>query len=155
MASYFVMVGTQDNPLYEADLYPALKPQHTTSHTSTPSTSLDPLQPTPRDDQKHLNQFVAHSALDVLEELAWHSQSCYLKHVDRFNERIVSAYITPSHVVFLLLHEGKGEEGIKAFFGEVHELWVKVMLNPFYEQNMPVRSFAFDSKVRLLAKKFL
>ena len=30
---------------------------------------------------------------------------------------------------FLLLHEGRNEDGIKAFFNEIYELFVKVRLN--------------------------
>ena len=30
---------------------------------------------------------------------------------------------------FLLLHEGRNEDGIKSFFNEIYELFVKVRLN--------------------------
>lgn len=46
--------------------------------------------------------------------------------VDRFNNLFVTAYVTPSNARFLLLHDGKGDEAIRAFFTEVHELYLRV-----------------------------
>jgi trafficking protein particle complex subunit 2 len=72
---------------------------------------------------------------------------------------------------FLLLHEAKNDDGIKAFFYEVWELYVKVridehtidvgltlrqtMLNPFHTAHTPIRSSVFDTRVRASAKKYL
>ena len=50
--------------------------------------------------------------------------------VDRYNEQMVSAYVTPGGAKLLLLHESRNEEGIKAFFTEAHELYIKVDLAP-------------------------
>ena len=41
---------------------------------------------------------------------------------------MVSAYVTPGGARLLLLHESRNEEGIKAFFTEAHELYIKVRL---------------------------
>lgn len=140
---YFVIVGTKDNPVYEAEIGPSNPRQ-------------DPQINKQRDEQKHLNQFVAHSSLDVVEEMAWGCNALYLKAVDRFNDKCVSAYVTPSNIKLLLIHEqSKSEEGMKGFFAEAHELYIKTLLNPFYEPNMPIRSFAFDTKIKLMAKKYL
>lgn len=50
----------------------------------------------------------------------------YLKVVDRHESQMVSAYVTPGGYRFMLLHESRNEEGIRAFFQEVHELLLKV-----------------------------
>lgn len=73
-----------------------------------------------------------------------------------------------------MLHEKKDEDGIKNFFNEVYELYLKVtnmffhfiqwdltsyglqiLLNPFYTVNTPIFSPAFDEKVKAVAKKKL
>ena len=69
----------------------------------------------------------------------------YLKAVDKFNEWTVSAFVTPGSkwpcpcmgiavldpcavldVKFVLLHEGKNDDGIRSFFVELWELYLKV-----------------------------
>ncbi len=79
----------------------------------------------------------------------------YLKQVDRFNKINVSVYITPGNVRFVLLHDSKNDDGIKAFFTEVHELYVKTLLNPFYEFNSNITSTVFDGKVLGMARRHL
>jgi hypothetical protein len=72
---------------------------------------------------------------------------------------------------FVLLHEGKNDDGIRQFFMEVWELYVKVsglrrclsdadlglqtMLNPFHTAHSVIRSVVFDSRVRGSARKYL
>jgi hypothetical protein len=46
--------------------------------------------------------------------------------VDKFNDLLVSCYNTAGHARLLLLHDSRlSEESIRAFFQEVHELYVK------------------------------
>ena len=42
----------------------------------------------------------------------------YLRIVDKFNDQNVFAYVTAGHIKFLLLHEGRNEEAVRAFFLE-------------------------------------
>ena len=75
---------------------------------------------------------------------------------------------------FVLLHEARNDDGIKAFFVDVCGLYVKVcgvidwlgwlieywiclqtMLNPFHTAHTPIRSAVFDARVRASAKKYL
>jgi hypothetical protein len=105
--SHFVIVGTLDNPLFEAEFGTFQK---------------DPIG----QDNKHINQFVIHAALDIVDELIWTTNSLYLKVVDRFNELNVSAYVLPSGARFMLLHEQNGNDNIKHFFQDCHELYIKV-----------------------------
>ena len=46
--------------------------------------------------------------------------------VDKFNDLLVSCYNTAGHARLLLLHDSRlSEESIRAFFQDVHELYVK------------------------------
>lgn len=63
----------------------------------------------------------------------------------------------PSSPVRMLLHERtiSNNDGIKNFFGEIYELYVKMLLNPFYIPGSPINSPQFREKVKLFAKKYL
>lgn len=101
-----------------------------------------------------LNHFVIHSALDSVEQRVWTTNSMYLKVVDNFNELTISAFVSAAYVKFVLLHDHRMDDNsIKAFFLEVYELYVKVILNPFYSKHMPIQDKGFDEKVRFLAER--
>ena len=75
--------------------------------------------------------------------------------MDRFNDQNVFAFVTASGVRFLLLHEGRNEEAVRNFFNEVYELYVKLLLNPFYQYDTPILSPSFDQRIRALARRYL
>ena len=47
------------------------------------------------------------------------------------------------------------EDTIKQFFNELYEVYVKTIMNPFYEANTKITFPAFDKKVKELIYKHL
>jgi hypothetical protein len=128
----FVMVAHGDTPIYEAEF----------------------LNTQRREDTSHLNQFIIHAALDMVDETVWGTSNMYLKCVDKFNDYFISAFVTAGHIKLMLLHDVRNEDGIKNFFQEVHELYVKVLMNPFYDPKDPISSALFDARVKVLGRKY-
>ena len=120
-----------------------------------------------------------HAALDAVEEAQWQSTAMHLSTVDKFNalqvgllavlraptprasqQRMaeaaacpqVSAFITAAQVKFLLLHDGKSDDTIKQFFKDVYEVYLRVMLNPFFNPGVRITSPAFTQRVRSIAR---
>ncbi|KAL6899399.1 hypothetical protein ACP4OV_006057 [Aristida adscensionis] len=126
----FVIVSKNDIPIYEAEVGSAPK----------------------REDLAYQHQFILHAALDVVQDLAWTTNAMFLKSVDRFDDLVVSVYVTAE---FMLLHDSRSEDGIKSFFQEVHDLYIKIFLNPLYLPGSRITSSHFDTKVRALARRYL
>ncbi|KAA8496648.1 Trafficking protein particle complex subunit 2 [Porphyridium purpureum] len=100
-------------------------------------------------------QLVLGSALDMVDEVMWTTRNRFLKAVDRFNDQLISAFVTAGNYRFLLLHSSRHEDGVLWFFLELYELFVKVTLNPLYDRGLPVKSKVFDERVQALAAKHL
>ncbi|OQR82944.1 trafficking protein particle complex subunit 2 [Achlya hypogyna] len=126
--SLFMVVGSTE-PLYSLDVKPR------------------------KEETAHVDEFVLHSALDVVHETMWANNSMWLKVVDKFNDQFVSGFVTATNVKFILLHESRNEDAIKSFFLDVYDLYVKLLLNPFYSHDTPITSNDFDTRVRALAKR--
>eukprot|EP00927_Polykrikos_kofoidii_P036427 TRINITY_DN30757_c0_g1_i2.p1 TRINITY_DN30757_c0_g1~~TRINITY_DN30757_c0_g1_i2.p1 ORF type:complete len:163 (+),score=25.50 TRINITY_DN30757_c0_g1_i2:32-490(+) len=127
-----VIVGKGDSLLYEADL-------------STKGA---------REDSPHLGQFVIHAALDLVDEIVPTTSSMFLRVVDKFNDFHVSAFATAGHSRFMLLHKTRNEEAIRAFFAELHDLYLKAIMSPFCKPGLQrLESPTFDMKVRAAAQK--
>eukprot|EP00929_Paragymnodinium_shiwhaense_P060059 TRINITY_DN30031_c0_g1_i1.p2 TRINITY_DN30031_c0_g1~~TRINITY_DN30031_c0_g1_i1.p2 ORF type:complete len:160 (+),score=34.98 TRINITY_DN30031_c0_g1_i1:64-543(+) len=129
-----IIVGADDQPLYEADLSSAGR----------------------RDDSPHLDQFIVNAALDLVEDIVWTTSSMFLRVVDKSHNFNVSAFCTAGHVRFMLLHQERTEEvTIRGFFSELHDLYIKAVMSPFCKPGVDrLSSAAFDQKVRLAARKY-
>lgn len=127
----FMIVGA-NNPIYEAELGGI-----------------------GRDDLAYLHQFILHSSLDQFEGIQWTNNATFLRAIDRFNNYVISAYMTPGGMRFLLLHDGHKEDNIRTFFAECHELYTKNMMNPFAQFNEPIVSRSFDNHVKSISKRVL
>ncbi|KAL3655487.1 hypothetical protein CASFOL_001273 [Castilleja foliolosa] len=126
----FMIVSKNDIPIYEAEVGTVPK----------------------KEDAAHQHQFILHAALDIVQDMAWTTSAMFLKAIDRFNDLVVSVSL---HTRLMLLHDSRNDDGIKSFFQEVHELYIKTLLNPLYLPGSRVTSSHFDTKVRALARKYL
>ncbi|CAM9354462.1 unnamed protein product [Choristocarpus tenellus] len=139
MSLIFTIVGRSE-PLYEAELGSGM--------------GAGGLARVP-EESAHLNQFIIHSALDMVDRKQWATPATHLKSVDRFNDQIVSAFLTAGGIKFMLLHDvTRSDESVRSFFSDVHEIYVKLLMNPFYIYDSPIFSLAFDQRVKGLAQKY-
>ncbi|GMN60490.1 hypothetical protein TIFTF001_029574 [Ficus carica] len=95
----FIIVSRNDIPIYEAEVGSAPK----------------------REDAAQLHQFVLHAALDIVQDLAWTTSAIHLIYSIPPNDSVL---FIPCR--FMLLHDSRNDDGIKSFFQEVHELYIKV-----------------------------
>ncbi|KAI5660516.1 hypothetical protein M9H77_29309 [Catharanthus roseus] len=99
----FIIVSKNDIPIYEAEVG----------------------APPRKEEAAHQHQFILHSALDIVQDQAWTTSAMFQKGIDRFNDLVVSVYVTAGHTRLMLLHDSRNDDGIKSFFQEVHELYIK------------------------------
>ncbi|CAB3400817.1 unnamed protein product [Caenorhabditis bovis] len=134
---YFAIIGHYDQPIFEMDFPNGEKKFKESADT------------------RHLNHYIGHAALDIVDEHALTTTHMYLKMVDKFNEWYVSAFVTASRVRFIMLHTHRVDEGIKQFFQEMYETYIKHAMNPFYGIDEHIKSEAFEQKAILYGKKYL
>ncbi|CCD68293.1 putative trafficking protein particle complex subunit 2 [Caenorhabditis elegans] len=134
---YFAIIGHCDQPIFEMDFPVGEKKTKESEGT------------------RHLNHYIGHAALDIVDEHALTTSQMYLKMVDKFNEWYVSAFVTASRIRFIMLHTHRADEGIKQFFQEMYETYIKHAMNPFYEIDDVIESPAFEQKATLYGRKYL
>lgn len=154
---YFVIVGHNDNPIFEME-FTSVSKEMRVSASSYPPPAINLIKHffcSQKEDHRHLSQFIAHAALDLVDEHKWKTQNMHLKSIDRFNQWFVSAFVTASQIRFLIVHNNKNDEGIKNFFNEMYETYVKYSMNSFYKVNTPIKSPMFEKKAQLYGRKYL
>jgi len=52
-----------------------------------------------KEDLAYQHQFILHAALDFVQDLAWTTNAMFLRSVDRFNDLVVSVYVTAGHIL--------------------------------------------------------
>ncbi|KAL6453899.1 TRS20 Trafficking protein particle complex subunit 20 [Candida maltosa Xu316] len=148
---YFTIIGTKDNPLYELE-FSSFK---NTSVSSADTTVNIPGKSQFPQSTKELLPFIANSSLDLIDDQTYNNSILNLGKIDQFYGLSINAYILQSQVKFLLCYNCKEETSIKQFFQEVNELYVKCLMNPFYNVNDAIISPDFDLKIKQLARKYL
>ncbi|KAL6578857.1 hypothetical protein OROMI_009073 [Orobanche minor] len=68
----FMIVSKNDIPIYEGEVGTVPK----------------------KEDAAHQHQFILHAALDIVQDMAWTTGAMFLKAIDRFNDLVVSVYVT-------------------------------------------------------------
>ena len=95
---------------------------------------------TRREDVARNAQFLLHAALDCVDIAMWATTNTYLKVVERHNDQLVSAYVTPGGARFLVLHDARSDDGVRAFCNEVHEVRGRLLAACFRAHPRPARA---------------
>ncbi|GAV54160.1 hypothetical protein ZYGR_0AK06620 [Zygosaccharomyces rouxii] len=173
MPQYFAIIGKRDNPIYEAEftsqqgqqgqLQQGFQQNLKELNAFILHASLDIVE----DLQWQVNPNAQHgrgglSGGFLRSKNTANIDNCYLGKVDHFYGLAITAYVTYGGMKLVMIHGGPpngntqiDDNMVKSFYQEVHELYVKTLMNPFYRANEPIPSPAFDSRVRALAKKYL
>lgn len=100
MSFYFAIIGTKDNPIYECEFGTSKQGGDGNARVFTLPLRVyegrgpDRAHAQFHEDQRPMNQFILHSSLDIVEEMQWTQRELYLKTVDRFNNQLVSCFLT-------------------------------------------------------------
>ncbi|CAI4055978.1 hypothetical protein SKDZ_02G3600 [Saccharomyces kudriavzevii ZP591] len=175
MPQYFAIIGKKDNPVYEIEF---TSPQNLQGFPQDLKelnpfilhASLDivedlqwQLNPTSQLNGGGNGGNGSNSGGGFLRSRTVNNtDNCYLGKVDHFYGLAITAYISYGGMKFVMIHGNSAnsnvvidDNNIKSFYQEVHELYLKTLMNPFYKITDPITSPAFDSRVRTLARKHL
>ncbi|KAL8537519.1 hypothetical protein ACS0TY_012590 [Phlomoides rotata] len=77
----FMIVSKYDIPIYEAEVGNVPK----------------------KEDAAHQHQFILRAALDIVQDMAWTTSAMFQRAIDRFNDLVVSVYVTAGHILSFVL----------------------------------------------------
>mmetsp|Transcript_32112 Transcript_32112/g.51931 ORF Transcript_32112/g.51931 Transcript_32112/m.51931 type:complete len:132 (+) Transcript_32112:39-434(+) len=104
--------------------------------------------------KEDLNQFIIHAALDLVDKTEKNSNNMYLGQVDKFNEFLISGFVSIGTTRFLLLHnKAMNEQNIKKFFSEAYNVYLKLLMNPFYLKGSPIDDARFAQEMERIGKQ--
>jgi hypothetical protein len=109
MSYYFVIIGTQDNPLFEYEF-------------GTAKQGGDGIARFP-EQARHMNQFIVHSSLDIVEEVQWGNGQMYVGCAALDLHLLTVSEVSQVHrsvlqQLRLLLDDGRQYVSIQRFYHE-------------------------------------
>ncbi|KAL0230382.1 hypothetical protein PCE1_003942 [Barthelona sp. PCE] len=118
-----------------------------------------------QDEELHVDQFIIHASIDSIKEAMMCTDDLFLKCISVFGNSHVFGFVGVSGVMYILYCErnpndssapslSKIEDNTRSFMTEIHQLYVKLLLNPLYIPNTPILSLSFLQKVDQLAAKY-
>ncbi|SCV01086.1 LANO_0F10066g1_1 [Lachancea nothofagi CBS 11611] len=168
MPCYFAIIGAKDNPIYEAEFTsPQLNqfpPELKELNPFILHASLDIVEDLQWQTHPQAGGNTSTSGGFLRSRHSASNSNCYLGKIDHFYGLAITAYLSYGNMKFVMIHSSNSNNGapvqiedgpVKSFYQEVHELYVKTLMNPFYKLNDPITSPVFDNRVRALAKRYL
>ncbi|KAL0249302.1 hypothetical protein GEMRC1_004535 [Eukaryota sp. GEM-RC1] len=107
----------------------------------------------PPSDENIVFHFMVHSALDYIDEKLKPSRpsrsSCYLDLLFPYQLFRVYGYVTPTDTKFILIIDDSNvtKTSVLEFFKSIHSAFMKVALNPFFEDGSSISSTLFLNRV--------
>merc|ERR1712131_536835 len=62
--------------------------------------------------------------------------------------------VTPGGAKFLMVHDLVNDDGIRNFFVDVYEMWIRLRLNPFYQPDTEITNRQFIGRVKHYGQRY-
>lgn len=84
--------------------------------------------------------------------------SLFLGTIDEYESYLITAYVTYNNTKFIIITDKSkaiNYNSFKKFFMNVHELYIKKIMNPFNVKSAPITDSLFDCEVRVLGDMYI
>lgn len=84
--------------------------------------------------------------------------SLFLGTIDEYESYLITAYVTYLNTKFIIISDKTvtiNYNSFKKFFMNVHELYIKQIMNPFNSKNAFITNELFDCKIRVLGDMYI